>query len=50
MLPAPLHVGVAKLCIKNGTSLVTASYVSPEMSKLHERCVHWFGSCFDHRR
>ncbi|KAL8291280.1 hypothetical protein RQP46_002258 [Phenoliferia psychrophenolica] len=36
LLPAPLHVGVAKLCIKNGTSLVTASYVSPEMSELHE--------------
>nr|CRX79225.1 hypothetical protein ls5931a1_00038 [Leucosporidium scottii] len=35
LLPAPLHVGVAKLCIKNGTSLVTASYVSPEMNGLH---------------
>lgn len=35
LLPAPLHVGVAKLCIKNRTSLVTASYVSPEMNALH---------------
>lgn len=35
LLPAPLHVGVAKLCIKNSTSLVTASYVSSEMNGLH---------------
>ena len=38
LLPAPLHVQVAELCIKHRTSLVTASYTSPDMRALHERC------------
>ncbi|SCV73183.1 BQ2448_7108 [Microbotryum intermedium] len=37
LLPAPLHVGIAELCIKGSTSLVTASYVSPEMAALQSR-------------
>ncbi|BGP51397.1 hypothetical protein JCM10450v2_007339 [Rhodotorula kratochvilovae] len=36
LLPAPMHVEVAKLCIEHGSSLVTASYTSPQMSELHE--------------
>ncbi|BGO95319.1 hypothetical protein JCM10020v2_007033 [Rhodotorula toruloides] len=36
LLPAPMHVNVAKLCIKHNKALVTASYVSPAMSALHE--------------
>ena len=34
MLPASLHIEVAKDCIKFSKSLVTASYVSPEMQAL----------------
>ncbi|GAA5864875.1 hypothetical protein JCM1840_004934 [Sporobolomyces johnsonii] len=37
LLPAPLHVDVAKLCIECKVSLVTASYTSPEMAQLHEQ-------------
>lgn len=37
LLPAPLHFGVAKICIEKEASLVTASYVSKEMMNLHER-------------
>ncbi|GAA5888440.1 hypothetical protein JCM6882_008620 [Rhodosporidiobolus microsporus] len=37
LLPAPLHVEVAKLCIENRASLVTASYTSPEMAQLDEQ-------------
>jgi alpha-aminoadipic semialdehyde synthase len=36
LLPAPMHVQVAKHCIKHGRHLVTASYVSPEMKALHK--------------
>ncbi|KAM0786112.1 hypothetical protein ACM66B_006922 [Microbotryomycetes sp. NB124-2] len=36
LLPAPMHPAVAKICIANGASLVTASYVSPEMKALHQ--------------
>ncbi|GAA6055041.1 hypothetical protein JCM3770_006708 [Rhodotorula araucariae] len=36
LLPAPMHVEVAKLCIEHGASLVTASYTSPQMSELHD--------------
>jgi len=39
MLPASLHVVVARDCITYGKSLVTASYVSPEMQELHEQAV-----------
>lgn len=34
LLPAPMHVGVAKHCLEHGKHLVTASYVSPEMKAL----------------
>ncbi|KAI5481105.1 alpha-aminoadipic semialdehyde synthase [Pseudohyphozyma bogoriensis] len=34
LLPATLHVEVAKLCIDSNTSLVTASYTSPAMHEL----------------
>ena len=36
MLPASLHITVAKDCISLGKNLVTASYVSPEISDLDE--------------
>lgn len=39
MLPASLHIEVAKDCITYRKSLVTASYVSPEMNSLHEKAV-----------
>lgn len=34
MLPAHMHIAVAKDCITNGKHMVTASYVSPEMKAL----------------
>ncbi|GAA5827914.1 hypothetical protein JCM11251_007729 [Rhodosporidiobolus azoricus] len=37
LLPAPLHVDVAKLCIAHKASLVTASYTSPEMAQLDQQ-------------
>ncbi len=37
MLPAALHLEVAKDCILYGKSMVTASYVSPEMQDLDEQ-------------
>ncbi|GAA6007492.1 hypothetical protein JCM11491_004182 [Sporobolomyces phaffii] len=37
LLPAPMHVRVANLCIQNKTSLVTASYTSAEMAGLHDK-------------
>lgn len=36
MLPASLHIEVAKDCLKYEKHLVTASYVSKEMEKLHK--------------
>jgi len=36
-LPAHLHVPVATECVKQGKHLVTASYVSKEMSALDEK-------------
>lgn len=36
MLPATMHVPVAKACIKFGKHLITASYVSAEMAALDE--------------
>jgi len=38
LLPAPMHPLVANECITNRTNLVTASYVSPEISELQGRC------------
>jgi len=37
LLPAPMHAPVAEECIRTGTPLVTASYVSPELQALHEQ-------------
>jgi saccharopine dehydrogenase (NADP+, L-glutamate forming) len=36
MLPATLHLPVAKECLRLKKNLVTASYVSPEMNEMHE--------------
>ncbi|RHY35266.1 hypothetical protein DYB32_000236 [Aphanomyces invadans] len=35
LLPAPMHVNIAKMCLDSATPLVTASYISPEMHALH---------------
>ena len=37
MLPAHMHVSVARDCIALGKHMVTASYVSPEMAELDAR-------------
>uniref|UniRef100_H2Y796 Uncharacterized protein n=1 Tax=Ciona savignyi TaxID=51511 RepID=H2Y796_CIOSA len=37
MLPYTMHPRVADLCINHGKNFVTASYVSPAISALHER-------------
>lgn len=39
ILPANLHHIVAKACIDAGTHMVTASYVSDDMKKLHNQAV-----------
>lgn len=39
ILPANLHHIVAKACIKEGTNMVTASYMSQEMKNLHKEAV-----------
>lgn len=39
MLPAHLHIHVAKDCLRLGKNLATASYVSPELKELHEEVV-----------
>jgi len=36
MLPASMHMNVARLCVQHGRHLVTASYVSDEMQALDE--------------
>ncbi|MCH2021754.1 MAG: saccharopine dehydrogenase NADP-binding domain-containing protein [Saprospiraceae bacterium] len=36
MLPAHLHIHVAKDCLELGKDLATASYVSPELKKMHD--------------
>lgn len=36
LLPAHMHLSVAQACVRFGKSLVTASYVTPEMLQLHE--------------
>ena len=35
MLPAHLHIHVAKDCLELGINLATASYVSPELKEMH---------------
>eukprot|EP00405_Crypthecodinium_cohnii_P014854 CAMPEP_0206444564 /NCGR_PEP_ID=MMETSP0324_2-20121206/14986_1 /ASSEMBLY_ACC=CAM_ASM_000836 /TAXON_ID=2866 /ORGANISM="Crypthecodinium cohnii, Strain Seligo" /LENGTH=1054 /DNA_ID=CAMNT_0053912609 /DNA_START=222 /DNA_END=3386 /DNA_ORIENTATION=+ len=37
LVPATMHVGVAQLAVKHGKHMVTASYVSEDMEKLHEQ-------------
>lgn len=39
LLPAHMHLAVAKACVKYKRHLVTASYVTPEMQALHEEAV-----------
>ena len=39
MLPASMHVDVARACIRLGKPMVTASYVSDEMLKLNEQAI-----------
>lgn len=39
MLPASLHITVAKDCVDLKTNLVTASYVSPEIKALNEKAI-----------
>lgn len=39
MLPARLHIEVAKDCLSFGKNMVTASYVSPEMEALHQEAI-----------
>jgi alpha-aminoadipic semialdehyde synthase len=34
LLPATMHINIAKICIQHKTPLVTASYISPEMKEL----------------
>eukprot|EP00939_MAST-03C_sp_MAST-3C-sp1_P003035 g3035.t1 len=39
ILPAFMHVPIARSCVNHGTPLVTASYVSDEMAALHDEAV-----------
>ncbi|MFH4963502.1 saccharopine dehydrogenase family protein [Gaetbulibacter sp. M235] len=40
MLPASLHINVAKDCILFGKNMVTASYISPEMEALNQEVIN----------
>ncbi|KAI9193475.1 Saccharopine dehydrogenase-domain-containing protein [Polychytrium aggregatum] len=37
LIPATMHIPVAESCIAQKKHMVTASYISPDMEKLHER-------------
>jgi saccharopine dehydrogenase (NADP+, L-glutamate forming) len=39
LLPAHMHISVARMCVSLGKHLVTASYVTPEMESLREEAV-----------
>ncbi|CAH1390157.1 unnamed protein product [Nezara viridula] len=39
LLPYQLHHAVAEVCIDHAKNMVTASYLTPDMSSLHERAV-----------
>lgn len=39
LLPASMHVRVAKECLAHGKHMITTSYVGPEMAELHEQAV-----------
>ena len=45
MLPATMHLGVAREALQRGTHFVSSSYVSPEMRALHDD-VKSAGLCF----
>ncbi len=45
MLPASMHIKVAKLCLEKRSHFVSSSYVSPEMKDLHQQAVA-AGLCF----
>jgi saccharopine dehydrogenase-like NADP-dependent oxidoreductase len=38
-VPAIFHHHIAKVCIDVGRNLVTASYISPELEKMHEAAI-----------
>ncbi len=40
MLPASMHINVAKDCIYFGKNMVTASYISPEMEALNQEVIN----------
>lgn len=44
LVPAALHVTVARVCVKMRKHMVTASYISPEMLALDAECVAWRGA------
>lgn len=39
LLPPHLHAAVARLCLDHGRHLITASYVSPDMRRLHRQAI-----------
>ena len=39
MIPPSMHIPVAQACLKHRKNMVTTSYISPEMDKLHEDCL-----------
>jgi saccharopine dehydrogenase-like NADP-dependent oxidoreductase len=39
MLPAHLHISIAKECLRIGRHMLTASYISKEMMELHDEAV-----------
>ena len=41
LLPFVFHPDIAKMCIRQKRNMVTASYVSPEMSDLHRAYVFY---------
>lgn len=36
LVPATMHLPIARLCLEHKKHLVTASYISPAMQQLHE--------------
>ena len=45
MLPATMHLQVAKQCLEQRTHFVSSSYVTPSMAELHDKAVE-AGLCF----
>lgn len=46
LLPYQLHHAVAEVCIDHAKNMVTASYLTPDMSSLHERFFFFFNLSF----